>query len=235
MKKTNYVRLDRQENCKEASALELDSNRVNDTPLCLPKPSEIKINDIELRTAIERRASIRKYSNMPISMEELSYLLWCTQGVRKTFENNITLRNVPSAGACHAFETYLLVSRVDGLQPGIYRFLALSHNLLQVNIDESIADRVTEACLNQSFIKTSAVTFIWIAVTERMTRRYGERGYRYMYLDAGHVCQNLYLSAESINCGVCAVAAFSDNSINRILDLDGENQFVIYIASVGKV
>jgi SagB-type dehydrogenase family enzyme len=103
-----------------------------------------------------------------------------------------------------------------------------------MDAESDIADKVAEACPRQKFVKTSAVTFIWTAVAYRMKWRHGERGYRFLHLDAGHVCQNLYLSAEAIDCGVCAVGVFSDDDLNRLLDVDGENQFVIYIATVGK-
>lgn len=84
-------------------------------------------------------------------------------------------------------------------------------------------------------VTASAVTFIWTAVIRRMTWRYGTRGYRYIFLDAGHVCQNLYLAAQEIGCGVCAMAAFDDEAMNRILNLDGEEQFTLYLATLGKV
>jgi SagB-type dehydrogenase family enzyme len=200
----------------------------------LPKPSEIQVSGVSLREAIENRRSIRKYSEEPLTLEELSYLLWCTQGVKEVTARPVTLRTVPSAGARHAFETYLLVNRVEDLQRGLYRFLAIEHKLVEMDAGSDIADKVAEACPRQKFVKTSAVTFIWTAVAYRMKWRHGERGYRFLHLDAGHVCQNLYLSAEAIDCGVCAVGVFSDDDLNRLLDVDGENQFVIYIATVGK-
>ena len=123
---------------------------------------------------------------------------------------------------------------MEGLIPGLYRYLALEHLLQPVNLTEGLANKVIEASRNQKFIGDSAVTFIWIAVTERMTWRYCERGYRYLFLDAGHVCQNLYLSAESISCGACAIDAYSDDAMNQLLNIDGEDQFVIYMATVGK-
>ncbi|MFZ5986214.1 MAG: SagB/ThcOx family dehydrogenase, partial [Bacillota bacterium] len=183
----------------------------------------------------ENRRSIRKYKDIPISMEELSYLLWCTQRVKELIPGKATFRTVPSAGARHPFETYLLINNVNGLEPGLYRYIALKHKLIPEKMDEDIADRVTKACLDQRFIKTSAVTFIWAAIPFRAVWRYSERAYRYIHLDAGHVCQNLYLSAEDIDCGVCAIAAYLDDEINNLLGLDGENGFVIYIASLGKV
>jgi SagB-type dehydrogenase family enzyme len=200
----------------------------------LPKPKEIKVVSINLRDCIENRQSIRKYSDNLLSLSELSWLLWCTQGIREDSPRVVTLRNVPSAGARHAFETFLLVNRVESLTPGIYRYIATKHKLLELIIEKDIAEKATEAALDQSAVKNSAVTFIWVAVPYRMTWRYGERGYRYLLLDAGHVCQNLYLAAENISCGVCAIAAYHDEAFNQLLDLDGEEKFVIYLATVGK-
>lgn len=200
----------------------------------LPDPNTVHVKDINLRRAIEHRTSVRSYSDKPLTLNELSYLLWCTQGVKETIENVVTFRTVPSAGARHALETYLLINNVQGLEPGLYRFLAIGHKLLQLDIETDMAKEITEACLGQDFVKKSAVTFIWTAVVSRMKWRYGERGYRYLHLDAGHVCQNLYLSAEAIDCGVCAIGAFLDEDMNELLDIDGEHEFVIYIATVGK-
>ena len=200
----------------------------------LPAPSNIRPASIDIREAIERRRSVRAYAGTPLTLDELSYLLWCTQGVKKVIQNSSTNRTVPSAGARHAFETYVLANSVDGLPPGLYRFLALQHALLQEETAPGLADRFMAACRGQEHVKTCAAMFLWAAVAYRMTWRYGERGYRYLHLDAGHVCQNLYLAAESIGCGVCAIAAFNDDDVNRLLKLDGEKHFAIYLATVGK-
>ena len=195
-------------------------------------PSDIpKLN---LQAAIERRRSIRSYLREPITLEELSFLLWCTQGVQRIHGNQATFRTVPSAGARHAFETYLLINDGEGLEPGLYRFLALTHRLQQVDMDPAVASRITSACFDQQFILRGGVVFIWTAVPYRMTWRYGERGYRDLHLDAGHVCQNLYLAAEATGCGTCAIAAFDDDDMNAILGINGYDQFVIYLAVVGK-
>jgi len=134
-------------------------------------------------------------------LEKLSYLLWCTQGIKEIMPGKATFRTAPSAGACHLFETTLLVNQVEGLQPELYWFLAGKHQLVKLKVEPGIADQITQACFNQEFVAKSAVTFIWIADKYRTTWRYGQRGYRYMHLDAGHVCQNLYLAAESIVAG----------------------------------
>jgi SagB-type dehydrogenase family enzyme len=203
--------------------------------LPLPAPSTLDIPSLELRTAIERRSTLRRYAEQPLTLSELSYLLWLTQGVKEVTKRPVTLRTVPSAGARHAFETLLLVNRIEGLEPGLYRFIAGQHALLRLPDEHAIFQAgLTHACLEQAQIKSSAVTFIWLAVTERMAWRYVERGMRYLHLDAGHVCQNLYLAAEAIGCGMCAIAAFDDDKMNDLLDLDGQNMFVIYLASLGK-
>ncbi len=200
----------------------------------LPAPSKVDVGFYDLRKAIEGRRSVRAYSKDPLTLEELSWLLYCTQGVKEVIGRPATLRNVPSAGARHAFETYLLANRIEGLKPGLYRFLAIEHKLVEVNLEGGVDDRVTAAAYRQGMVKNSAVTFIWVAVRYRMYWRYVERGYRYLHLDAGHVCQNLYLAAEATGCGACAIGAFFDEEINELLGLDGEEQFVIYMATVGK-
>jgi SagB-type dehydrogenase family enzyme len=204
------------------------------TRIALPAPTGIEVAPTDLRAAIEGRVSVRRYQEEPLSLEELSWLLWCTQGVKRVEGSYATMRTVPSAGARHALETYLLVNRVQGLEPGLYRFLALEHELVLLRAGGAAAEEVTAACLGQGMVTASAATFVWVAAVYRMAWRYGQRGYRYLHLDAGHVCQNLYLAAEAIDGGVCAIAAFSDEDMSRVLDLDGENLFAIYVATVGK-
>ena len=202
--------------------------------IALPAPRELDMPKMELRTAIEQRRSVRRYAEQPLNLAELSYLLWLSQGVKEVTKRPVTLRTVPSAGARHAFETLLLVNRVDGLEPGLYRFAASQHALVRLAAPASIAQEVYESCYEQGQVRNSAVTFLWAAVSERMTWRYTERGFRYLLLDAGHVCQNLYLAAETLDCGVCAIAAYDDDRLNQALGLDGDSQWVIYVASLGK-
>ncbi len=200
----------------------------------LPAPPTLHIPAIDLRTAIEQRRTVRNYNPMALTLEELAFLLWCTQGVKLITARPVTKRTVPSAGSRHAFETYLLCNRVEGLTPGLYRYAAIEHALLAVDHDPAVAEKLTLACGDQNQVRTSAVTFTWVAVVERMRWRYCERGYRYLHLDAGHVCQNLYLAAEAVGCGVCAIAAYDDDEVNAVLGIDGEEMFAIYLASLGK-
>lgn len=145
-----------------------------------------------------------------------------------------TFRTVPSAGARHALDTYLLINRVSDLPQGLYYYQAVDHNILTLSSAHGLDNRIVQGALGQEMIRAAAVCFIWVAVTERMNWRYGERGYRYLFLDAGHACQNLYLSARALKAGVCAIAAFDDNQMNDIIGIDGTDEFVIYMASVGK-
>ncbi|MEW5816344.1 MAG: SagB/ThcOx family dehydrogenase [Spirochaetota bacterium] len=200
----------------------------------LPSPRECTVSSEDVRTLIERRQSIREYAARPISRGELSYLLWATQGVKEIYDAYITLRTVPSAGARHAFETYLLLNRVEGIAPGLYRYLAIEHKLILVSARNTLQQEIMRSCFSQTMIRDAAAVFIWAANIYRMAWRYSERAYRYVFLDAGHVCQNLYLASESIGCGVCALAAYDDDGLNAILGLDGEEKFAIYLATVGK-
>ncbi len=235
MHKTQYRYLARSDQSQGVTQpplqLPFDSSR---SLIDLPAPSELPTFGFDLRTAIETRRSLRQYAERPLTLDELSFLLWCTQGVKETVDTYATLRTVPSAGARHAFETYLLVNNVATLQAGLYRYLALEHKLVVDSLEAKLADAAVKACLDQPYVKRSAVTFIWTAVAYRMTWRYGQRGYRYLHLDAGHVCQNLYLAAQAIGAGVCAIAAFDDEALNELLGLDGVEQFAIYVATVGK-
>ena len=235
MEKTRYSSLSRADQFQGFPAPSLEKSIPKDGKLIsLPRPAKISVPPLDLRSAIESRRSIRQYASDSLTLEELAYLLWCTQGIVQKHEPYATFRNVPSAGGRHAFETYLLVNQVNGLEPGLYRYLAFSHRLLIMETSPDIADRLTEACLRQNIVRDSAVTFIWSCVIYRMAWRYSERAYRLVLLDAGHVCQNLYLAAEQLNCGVCAIGAFDDELIAGLLGIDVVDEFVIYCATVGK-
>jgi SagB-type dehydrogenase family enzyme len=236
MEKTYYQNLEESDQRKglEQPPLEMDYDHTKEK-IDLPAPEKMdNIPKGDIKKIIEQRRSVRKYANKSLTKEELAWLLWATQGVKQVTSRPVTLRTVPSAGARHAFETFILVIDVKGLDPGIYRYLALEHKLIPYNLDKGIIERVYEGAFDQSMVKTGAVTFIWVADVYRMKYRYGERGYRYLHIDVGHVCQNFYLAAENINCGVCAIAAFNDEVMNGLLHLDGEDHFVIYLASCGK-
>jgi SagB-type dehydrogenase family enzyme len=202
--------------------------------ITLPDPKTLKIPPLDLRDAIESRRSVRHYTKEPLAPRELSYLLWCTQGIVDIVEPYYTLRTVPSAGGRHALETYLLLNRVDAIPHGLYRYLPFSHELIAIDTRPDVADRTMAACMGQAFARSAAVTFIWSCMIHRMAWRYAERSYRLVHLDAGHVGQNLYLSALQVGCGTCAMGAFDDRLMADLLSIDGEEEFAIYCAAVGR-
>jgi len=189
--------------------------------------------DMSLRTAIMQRKSRRTFSKSPISLDELSFLLWATQGVRQPVNESTAFRMVPSAGCRHAFETYLAVFNVQDLSPGVYRYLPVEHGLIY-ETEISPARPLRAAALNQSFVEKSSVVFIWSCLPYRMEWRYDLSAHRVIAMDAGHVCQNLYLACEAIHAGTCAIAAFHQEKMDAFVGVDGNDEFVIYMAPVGK-
>lgn len=202
----------------------------------LTPPAELAVGMLPLLEAMRRRESRRKYTEAPLTLEELSFLLWATQGVRGIFRDGVAaFRTVPSAGARQPFETYLVINRVVDVPPGLYRYLSLEHELGFLRAEEDLPARAAEACNQQTFVAQSAVTFFWTAIPYRTEWRYSIVSSKLVALDAGHVCQNLYLAAEAIGAGTCAIAAYNQRLADALLDVDGEDEFVIYVAPVGKV
>jgi SagB-type dehydrogenase family enzyme len=202
----------------------------------LVAPDALTVGTLAVREAIARRRSYRAYADTPLTLEELSYLVWATQGVQEIWRGGVALRRtVPSAGARHPFETYLIVHRVEGLEVGLYRYLSVEHSLLQLRLDPEMPAKVAAACNRQRFIAASAVTFVWTAVPYRTEWRYGVMAPKFVSIDAGHVCQSLYLAAGSIDAGVCAIAAYDQTELDALLGVDGEDEFAVYVAPVGKV
>ncbi len=189
------------------------------------------------------RVSRRRYNEEKLSLEELSFLLWSTQGVKNVIgkDRKATMRTVPSAGARHPFETYLFINRVEGLDSGVYHYLAIEHKLEFIKAIEQQEDRVSEAYCGQTFFGYAAVSFVWTVIPYRSEWRYSVEAQKYALLDAGHICQNLYLACEAIGCGTCAIGAYDQKLADELLDLnsepscDNENEFVIYAAAVGKI
>ena len=197
---------------------------------------------VTLLDAISNRRSRRNYSEASLTLKELSFLLYATQGVQKVgiderhSQKKAVKRTVPSGGSRHPFETYLVVQRVEDLTHGIYRYLALEEKLLFVKpIDEeSIKESLSGLTYSQSFTGKSAVFFIWAVIPYRTEWRYSLISYKDILIEAGHVCQNLNLACEAINAGTCAILAYDQKGIDELLELDGEDEFAIYVAPVGK-
>ncbi len=201
----------------------------------LPRDKWRNISPVDLVSAIGNRRSRRKFRSQPLSLDELSFLLWATQGIRRKVDDGTAFRTVPSAGCRHAFETYLCVLNVSGLDPGIYRYLPVEGQLLFERNDEDLQDKIVEAALGQTFFGKAPVNFIWSAIPYRMEWRYDIAAHKVIAIDAGHVCQNLYLACEAIDAGTCAVAAYNQDLMDRLLGVDGVEEFAVYMAPVGKV
>ena len=205
--------------------------------ITLPAPETLTMPEISLAQAINQRKSLRKYSPQPLSLQELSFLLWATCWVKEfhsTKYNEFTRRNVPSAGSRHPMECYLLINKVESVPPGLYYYHPLEHALIKLQTSPDIAKEIYEACLEQSMVIEDAVTFIFTAVPYRASWRYQQRAYRYLYVDVGHIGQNVHLAAEAIQAGACMIGAFVDEAMNHCIGLDEKEEFVIYIAAVGK-
>lgn len=184
------------------------------------------------------RRSIRQYSEEAISPDELSFLLWATQGITGTNKAGLTLKTVPCSGATHTFETYLFIMNVDGLEKGIYRYLPIEHALLFLLRLEDIEKKVDEISMDQPFVphftKKSAVTFAWSTTPYRSEWKFDVSAHKKILIDVGHICQNLYMAGEALNLGVCAIGIYDQEAVDKLLQLDGEDEFVIYLAAVGK-
>ncbi len=202
--------------------------------LDLPKPGQWSgIDPVTVEAAIRNRESRRRFGRQPLTLDHLAFLLWATQGIRKVLNLATALRTVPSAGARHAFETYIAAVNVEGLVPGVYRYLPVEHQLLQVFLVPDVASKLVSATLGQAFAGQAAATFIWAAIPGRMEWRYGLAAHKVIALDAGHVCQNLYLACEAIGAGTCAIAAYDQEAMDSLIGADGREEFTIYLAPVG--
>jgi SagB-type dehydrogenase family enzyme len=181
---------------------------------------------------LARRRSVRAYQESPLPLSRLSQLLWAAQGVTKRIYRH-EFRTAPSAGALYPIETYLAVHAVEGIEPGIYRYDVHDHVLELVSAGDFRRD-VAEAALGQLFTASANVVLIWTAVFARSKVKYGDRAYRYVYLDAGHIAQNVALAAVALGLGSCQIAALFDDEANALVGVDGDEESVIYMTAVGK-
>ena len=203
--------------------------------LDLPAPTSLKLSPQDIFFVFANRRSRRRFALEPLSLPELSFLLWATQGVHKVIRDGVaTLRTVPSAGARHPLETYLAIHRVQGLTSGLYRYLPLTHKLCFLRKDETLPHKIADAALGQTFVGEAAVVFVWTAVPYRTEWRYHVLSHKVIAIDAGHVCQNLYLACEALGLATCAVAAYNQKKMDELLGVDGHDEFTLYLAPVGR-
>lgn len=198
----------------------------------LPPPAADGTSGTTVAQALTNRRSHRKYTSEPISLSELSFLLFAAQGVQQELRS-ASLRPAPSAGARHPFELYAAAFRVDGLEPALYRYLAFHGELCLLDDRKDLRTAAEEALLGQGW--DSAVTLFWTAIPYRTEWRYGVASAKLVALDAGHSCQNLYLACEAVGCGTCAVGAYDQERCDALLGVDGVEELTVYAAPVGKV
>lgn len=211
-------------------ACDSNSKLINLIPI-----NKINCGNMSLLNTLKKRKSRRIFSEKPLTLEELSLLLWSAQGVKKIVKNGYaTLRTVPSAGARHPFETYIAVFNVIDLNNGIYRYLPLEHKLIFLESPNNLKEKLIEASYDQKFVSNCAVTFIWTTIPYRTEWRYSIASSKLILMDAGHMCENLYLACESIDAGTCAIASYDQDKMDKLLHVDGKEEFSVYLAPVGK-
>jgi SagB-type dehydrogenase family enzyme len=206
----------------ELGAGEFISERIK-----LPEPRYDSSTSIE-KALLERR-SVRDYKNEPLTISEISQLLWAAQGIT----DRGRLRTAPSAGALYPLELYVVVGNVINLKSGIYKYKPHGHELVRV----AEGDKRKELCksaFGQSAIQDAHVVIVFSAVYERTTGKYGERGVRYVHIEVGHAAQNVFLQAVSLNLGAVVIGAFDDDKVKKVMNMENKEQ-PLYIMPVGKI
>ena len=182
---------------------------------------------------LRQRSSVRRFQGAPLQEAELSQLLWAAQGITRVGQG-FGFRTAPSAGALYPVETYLVIHAVEGIEPGVYHYGVEKHELDQLKTGDFRTD-VARAALDQESAYWASVVFAWTAIFERSKWKYRQRAYRYVYLDAGHIAQNVALGAVALGLGSCQVAALYDDEVNALLEVDGIEESVIYMTVVGRL
>lgn len=203
----------------------------SNTYIELVPPDVSKLPKKSFYDCAENRMSIRKYSSSPLTQNELSFLLWETAKIKRQIKD-WSRRPIPSAGGRHCLKTYLYIDRVEDIPKGIYVYLPDEHGLRLVSDEQGIKDKLCKALYNQDFY--SAVIFLWSAVPYVMEYRYNTVAHKMIAFEAGHICQNLHLAAETIDCGCCAISAYFQTDVDEIVKVDGEEEFILYVATIGK-
>jgi len=198
-----------------------------ETELTLPQPRFNSETSVE--QALLRRRSIRSYKDEPLTLAEVSQLLWAAQGITEPAKG---FRTAPSAGALYPLELYLVVGDVKGVAKGVYKYNPEKHSLLRV-VGGDLREELSKAALGQPWVRRGAVVLVFSAVYERTTRRYGDRGARYVHMEVGHAAQNVYLQAVSLGLGTVVVGAFDDEQVRKILGMPRDEQ-PLYIMPVGR-
>lgn len=194
-------------------------------------PNQFQESMISFNRILQKRKSIRSFSSEPLSKVDLAFLLWASTGIQRT-EHNYEFRTTPSAGALYPIETYITTNNVQDVEQGIYHYNIKNHLLEEIKLG-NFGAKLAHAALDQEMCAESSVVFIWTAVFGRSKWKYSQRAYRYIYLDAGHIAQNLALASTSIACGSCEIGAFFDDEINSLVGVDGTEESAICLNVVG--
>ena len=199
-------------------------------------PSPETEGSMSLEEALESRRSRRNFQDKELSAEQLSQILWAAYGITDPESDNPSLRGgrrtAPSAGALYPLEIYVVVGNVTGIQAGVYKYVSEGHKIIRT-IDNDIREDLSAASLDQAMIRDAPVIVLYCAVFSRIADRYGERGReRYAYIEIGHSAQNIYLQAEALGLGTCAIGAFTDSSVIDLLGLPDE-EVPLYLMPVG--
>jgi SagB-type dehydrogenase family enzyme len=218
----------------EESNVILIQSEDNQLTYLLPAPNTD--GDVSVEKALANRRSYRNFQNIELSQEQLSQILWAAYGITEPRENPAFLRGglrtAPSAGALYPFEIYVIVGNVKGIDVGVYKYVSQEHKLIQT-IDKDVREELCTAALGQKMVKEAPVTVFYSAIFSRMTDKYGERGReRYVCMDLGHSAQNIYLQAEALQLGTCAIGAFIDKDVSVVLQLPEEEE-PLYMMPVG--
>jgi SagB-type dehydrogenase family enzyme len=195
--------------------------------ISLPAPKTS--GTVPVEEALLNRRSVREYAEIPLEPDEISQLLWAAQGLT----GPSGLRAAPSAGALYPLEIYVACGNVTGLPPGLYHYIPGSHALERVSGRDVREDLYLKA-LQQSTVRDAPAVIILAADYNRTMGKYGERGIRYVHMEAGHVSENIYLQAYALGIGTVAIGAFDDNGVQSVLGLP-QNQVPLYLMPVGKV
>jgi SagB-type dehydrogenase family enzyme len=196
-------------------------------------PSPEKRGGKPIWEAIAQRRSQREFSPHPITFTELSQLLWATQGITARAWG-CDFRAAPSAGALYPIETYVIVNQVEKVIAGLYHF-DIRQNQLVLLKEGTFGRDLSHAALGQEMMEEASCVFVWTAIVGRSKWKYRERAYRYIYMDAGHIGQNLYLAATAMNLGCCTVGAFYDEEVDRLIGIDGREEISVYLGAVGRM
>ena len=201
----------------------------------LVSPENFTIGQTPFLDLVNNRKSRRRFREDPLNLEELSFLLWCTQGVKKVLKSGLGVsRTVPSSGAKSPFETYLMVNRVTGLEQGLYRYISFTHQLMFIKKIDNAEKKMGELAYDQNFVGIAPVIFYWTAVPYRTEWRYTILSHKFIAVDLGIVAQSLYLACEAINLGTVAIGYYEQNKLDKLFELNPEEEFVVLLAPVGK-